>query len=328
MAAPTLSFDPRRVSHDQLFKELFTAFFQELIELFFPEAARELSFAGVEFLDKELATDRPQGAPRRLDLLAKVKTLAGQTRFILIHTEIQEEEDRDEGGSVLPFPQRMARYFLTLRLRHDAPIMPVVFWFAPDKGGVGRDVYEERLFGQAVLRFEYWRVGVRDLSAEDFLATNNPLAPALAARMKRGNLSKLELKRRCLLAAATGPALTDWQRYLLVNIIQTYVKLTPREQSEYEAMMQRPENHEAREVELTWGQQVFLDGERKGEQRGQVRMLAEAFSLRFGAALPAALEAALGAVEDPERLRAALGALLRAATQRDAEAQLTALCAH
>lgn len=323
MAVSASSFDPRRVSHDQLFKALFTEFFPELMELFFPEAARELSFEGVEFLDKELATDRPQGAPRRVDLLAKVRTLQGQTRFILIHCEIQEEEDRDEGGNVLPFPQRMARYFMTLRLRHEAPIMPVVLWFSPNKGGVGRDVYEEQLFGQTVLRFEYWRVGVRDLSAEDFLLTSNPLAPALATRMKR-SISKPELKRRCLLAARRREALTDWQRFLLVDIIQTYVKMNPREQREYDAMMQQPENQEAREVELTWGQQVFL----KGEKDGQMRMLAKAFAGRFGAPLPGPLAAALSASEDPEQLCTALEVLLGATNQKDAEAQLTALCAH
>ena len=55
------------MSHDQFFKELFQACFQQFVELFFPDVAARLDFADVEFLDKEMFTDLPTGAVREAD---------------------------------------------------------------------------------------------------------------------------------------------------------------------------------------------------------------------------------------------------------------------
>ena len=62
----------KALSSDQLFKDLFKSLFRELIELFFPETAKELLLDQPEFIDKEVFTDMPQGARRTLDILALV----------------------------------------------------------------------------------------------------------------------------------------------------------------------------------------------------------------------------------------------------------------
>jgi hypothetical protein len=59
------------IAHDQLFKELLRAFFQEFLELFFPEVAARLDFARVTFLDKEVFADVPEGSRRGLDLVRR-----------------------------------------------------------------------------------------------------------------------------------------------------------------------------------------------------------------------------------------------------------------
>ena len=60
------------MDHDQRFKHMLREFFREFMELFFAVWAARLNFAAVEWLDKELFVDPPQGEKRFLVLVAKV----------------------------------------------------------------------------------------------------------------------------------------------------------------------------------------------------------------------------------------------------------------
>ena len=94
--------------HDQLFKELLQAFFQEFMELFFPQVAAHLDFDRVTFLDKETFTDLPKGKKREADLVARVYTLDGRPEIILTHIEV---EARRRGN----FGERLVQ---TLSIQH------------------------------------------------------------------------------------------------------------------------------------------------------------------------------------------------------------------
>jgi len=59
------------MAHDQLFKELPSAFFREFMELFFPDIAARLDFSRVTFLDKETFTDLPKGEQREAYSIVK-----------------------------------------------------------------------------------------------------------------------------------------------------------------------------------------------------------------------------------------------------------------
>src|SRR5262249_19306749 len=49
------------IDHDRLFKELFSTFFVEFLDLFVPEALAYVEEGSVEFLDKEIFTDVTSG---------------------------------------------------------------------------------------------------------------------------------------------------------------------------------------------------------------------------------------------------------------------------
>jgi hypothetical protein len=70
------------------------AFFREFLELFFPEVAARLDFACVVFLDKEVFTDVPAGSRRELDLVAQVHTQDGIPEPIVLHIEVQAQQER------------------------------------------------------------------------------------------------------------------------------------------------------------------------------------------------------------------------------------------
>ncbi len=66
------------MGHDQRFKEFLQTFLQEFLKLFFPAVARRIDFRNIEFLDKEVFTDREAGSSRRADIVAKLTTHDGQ----------------------------------------------------------------------------------------------------------------------------------------------------------------------------------------------------------------------------------------------------------
>ncbi|MCS6859646.1 MAG: Rpn family recombination-promoting nuclease/putative transposase [Abditibacteriales bacterium] len=299
-------------SHDQLFKDLLRGFFREFMELFFPDAAGRLDFSTVVFLDKEVFTDLPSGRQRTLDLVAQVQTYDGQRELVLIHVEVESQPKRR------PFGRRMLNYYMMLSLRHQLPVFPVVVYLARGAGGLGTEIFEESLFGRRVLTFEYHRVGVADLPAEAYLSSRNPLAYGLAALMQPGRRRPAELKVSCLLGIAR--ALVDEARKgLLVNCVETYLRLDESEQALYEQLVEQPEQKEVKEMLTVYEERGMQRGIAIGEQRGialgTVRGKREAtlrlLRGRFGK-LPKAVEAQVKAMESEAELDALFDAALTA----------------
>jgi hypothetical protein len=173
--------------HDQLIKDLLRTFFREFVELFYPDVAARLDFGRVTFLDKETFTDLPEGSRREADLVAQVYTHDGEPEIVLLHIELQKQRR----GT---FPYRMFEYYALLRLRHKLPVFPVVAYLTPGAGGLVRETYNEDLFGDDILTFRYRAIGLPDLSADDYVASENPLAPALSALMRAGIMDAVTRK--------------------------------------------------------------------------------------------------------------------------------------
>ncbi|MBM3236024.1 hypothetical protein FJZ31_06960 [Candidatus Poribacteria bacterium] len=120
---------------------------------------------------------------------------------------------------------RMFRYFSQLRLRQDIPIWPIVLYMPRACEGLGFETYTETLFGEQFLPFRYWCISLAQLSAEEYLATDNPIAYGLAPLMNHGNLSKPRLKAICLSGIAQSE-ITEVQAAILAYFVDTYLPLT------------------------------------------------------------------------------------------------------
>src|ERR1700731_2019862 len=105
------------IDHDRLFKELFSTFFLEFIQLFFPEVLAYIEAGSLEFLDKEIFTDVTSGERHEVDLVAKVR-FRGAEAFFLVHIENQAQHQAN-------FGKRMFRYFARLHEKHDLPVYPI-----------------------------------------------------------------------------------------------------------------------------------------------------------------------------------------------------------
>ncbi len=248
---------------DQLFKELPHSFFREFLELFFPELAARLEFSRVQFLDKELFTDFPEGSRREPDLVAQVTTLDGEPELILVHVEVQAQHDRH-------FAYRMFEYYALLRLRYKLPVFPVVLYLRPGTGGLAEHIYTESLFGRDVLSFHYAVIGLPDLSAENYREQDNPLAPALSALMQPGALGRLHQKYLSVQQALLS-SVDEARKSLLINLIETYLKLSAAEEEEFARLLGQEEAQEVRRMITVYEERGIAKGIEQGREQGIVQ---------------------------------------------------------
>lgn len=91
MSNPTTEFDTP-------WKDTLERYFSEFIAFFFPQAYGEIEWSrGFEFLDTELQqVVRDAELGRRLvDKLVKIYRSSGEEAWVLIHIEVQSQEEAD-----------------------------------------------------------------------------------------------------------------------------------------------------------------------------------------------------------------------------------------
>ena len=229
--------------HDQLSKSLISTFFADFLCLAAPDSARRLRATEVTFLDKEVFTDWPTGHRREPDLLARVPA-EGRDLQLLIHIEI---ETRARAGMDL----RLWRYYMQLRLRHGLIVLPILVNLRGGRPGLEVQALEEGFDDPATAIFRYRALGLSGCQAEDWLSRPEPLAWAFAALMRPGRLGRVELKLECLRRiSASGVA--GLRKEMLVNWVESYVKLREEEAVQYRRLLEREENREIKAMELTW----------------------------------------------------------------------------
>jgi len=131
-----------RDDYDSPWKEILSAYFQEFMEFFFPHIAREIDWTrGYELLDKELRqiTRESEVGFRLADQLVKVWKKDGEEAWVLVHVEVQAQEEKAFGHRVFVYHYRI----------HDLYKRPVVSLavLADDNPNWHVEGYEEELWG-------------------------------------------------------------------------------------------------------------------------------------------------------------------------------------
>ena len=177
---------PDKPDHDQRLKVLLKEFFQQFFECFFPEWAARFDFGHIDWQDKEVFLDPPQGDRRELDLVARMKlhegappVREGVTDLVaLVHVEL---ESRESAAALRP---RMFEYYVQLRRDTQLPVLPIGLFLRVGLDGVGWDAYEEHFWDRRILRFEYAYLGLPALDGEKYALGENLIGAALSTLMK------------------------------------------------------------------------------------------------------------------------------------------------
>ncbi|MBI1930587.1 hypothetical protein HYR99_40865 [Candidatus Poribacteria bacterium] len=300
----TAEFQPETesIDHDGLFKELLHQCFELFLRLFYPQQAAQLDFSQFTFLEQERLTDYPTGEHRHVDTLIEISTRLG--KLMWIHIEFQSA--RKSG-----FPLRMFRYFSQLRLRGDMLIWQIVLYMPAGCGGVGFEGYTETVFEETFLPFRYWCIGLGDLEAVVYLATENPVAYGLAPLMKHGEISNPRLKALCLNGLATSH-ITPAQVALLACFVETYLPLTQTEEEEFEQLIQR-EEVKVMEFITSWERKGREQGRAEETLRSRRDTLLELLQEKFGS-IPETAVQRVEVISSVEELRRLLKQLVHASS--------------
>lgn len=246
--------------HDQFFKHLLQEFFGDLLRIVAPKLAGKLRVDEPTFLESELFTSAPEGRRRYLDLVARVDSLEGEPEMVLVHVEIERQARKAMG-------LRLLEYAMQLWLEHHRPVVPIVVYLRGGKADVTREEVRIDLFGEILLSFFYRAFGLSRSTAAEYLARPEPLAWGLAGLMRRGEMSEARHRLACLTPVTTAE-LTDRQRYLLVNLVETYVQLDDAAREEYEALLAEEGHEEVATMETTWADKLRQEGIEIGVRRG------------------------------------------------------------
>ena len=140
-----------------------------------PEIERELDLGrGFEFLDKELAEMYPEpekpSNTKVVDKLVKVFFRDGSERWMLLHVEVQGNNEKD-------FARRMFEYYIRIFGKHGRPVAAIAVMTGKD-GKKMPAVYEDRSLWMRA-RYEYKTLCITDYTDEELEASMNPFAAVL-----------------------------------------------------------------------------------------------------------------------------------------------------
>lgn len=251
------------IDHDRLFKELLSTFFVEFLELFLPEVVSYIEPGSITFLDKEVFTDVTAGDKYETDLLAQVQ-FRGEPSFFLIHVE-------NQATSKAAFGKRMFRYFARLFEKHSYPVYPIVVFSYDNPKATAPNEFRVDFPNFSVLRFNYRVIQLNQLNWRDFLSQQNPVASALMVKMKIAPADRPKVKAECLRLLVTlklDPARVQ----LISGFVDTYLKLTPEENTAFNIEIAQIESKETREETMeiitSWTQEGIKIGRQEGRQEG------------------------------------------------------------
>jgi hypothetical protein len=257
--------------HDQRFKTLLQEFFGDFLRLFFRPWAERLDCEKVEWLDKEVFPDPPEGSRHVLDLVARLPTRqavaaprAGdpESWLALIHVEIESPD------KVAPLRPRMFRAYASLRARHGLPVLPIGLYLRVGLEGIGVDAYEEHFWELRPVRFEYLYVGLPALDAVEYVGGENWLGVALAALMRVPRERAAWLGAEALRRLQAAP-LSDQQRFLLGECVQAYLPLDPQQQQEFQKFLSTGPYQGVQAMNTTWYEKGLEKGLEKGREEGR-----------------------------------------------------------
>jgi hypothetical protein len=260
------------MDHDQRFKTLIQEFFVDFLDLFFRDWAVRLDLRTVQWLDKELYPDPPEGTRHKLDLLAKVPVVPAfdpqvPESLLLVHIEI-EAPDR-----VTALTPRLPYYYHFLRDKLQLPVLPIVLYLKVGLDGVGVDRYVEELWGLEVNCFQYLYVGLPGLDGIEYVQGDNWLGVALSALMKIPSDRVAWLGAEALRRLAEAP-LNEQQRFLLGECVQAYLPLDEQQLQQFENLLQSESYAGVRAMNQTMYE--------KGRQEGQRQLICGLIEDRFG----------------------------------------------
>lgn len=166
-------------AYDSPWKDILQTYFEEFLLFFFPQAHREIDWTKQpEFLDKELqevVRDAELGR-RFADKLVKLYRTNGEENWILVHVEVQSQEEDD-------FPKRMFSYNYRIFDCYDREVASLAI-LGDERANWRPAQYGYQLFGCSVdFRFPVVKLVDYQQRLSELEASRNPFATVVMAHL-------------------------------------------------------------------------------------------------------------------------------------------------
>jgi len=186
-AEQTITNEDNRRSEDELWKELISGSFHDMLRSVLPEMARVADTSKpVRFLETELrrlarftrrySSSHPDSR-KFVDILAEVPLISGENAWILLHVEIQGRGGKEN------FPLRMHRYRCLLEGRYNRPVAGLAILVQPIPADQAKGIYCWEGYGSRVL-YEYPVFKIYEGDEERLQKSDNPFDLAHYAGMQ------------------------------------------------------------------------------------------------------------------------------------------------
>jgi hypothetical protein len=161
--------------YDILWKGMIEEVIEDLLLFLEPDIGKELDFErGFEFLDKELAEMHPEpdkpSNTKVVDKLVRIYFRDGRERWVLLHLEVQGNNDKD-------FARRMFEYYIRLFTKYGHPVVAIAIFTGKDGKKIPAMYYDHCLWMRS--RYEYKTLNIADYSDEILMASRNPFAAVI-----------------------------------------------------------------------------------------------------------------------------------------------------
>lgn len=275
----------QQIDFDSPWKDALETYLEDFFALFFPEIHAAIDWARRPiFLDKELQqVVRDAEVGRRLaDKLVQVWRRDGRNEWVLVHVEVQSQEERD-------FARRMFVYHYRLYDRYAREVASLAV--LGDEGAEWRPTeYVTTLWGTA-LRFTYPIVKLRDYRARraELEASDNPFATVvlahLAAQDTRGDAARRRHVKTALTRRLYERGYSRERVLSLFRFIDWLLELPVEQETEFWREIQAYEEERA--------MPYITSVERIGVENGKREALRRIVQVRFQT-VPEALERRIG----------------------------------
>lgn len=262
--------------HDRLFKELIQTFFDEFMQLFFPEASKSIDFKHLKFLQQEVYTDIVAGEKHVVDMLVETR-LREEPGMIMVHIEPQAYVQKD-------FNERMFIYFSRLYEKYRCRILPVAV-FSYDQERNEPHSFTLQFPFLSVMQFRYYKIELKKLDWREYIKGNNPVAAALLSKMGFSPAEKVKVKlefMRMLIRMKLDLARME----LLGGFFESYLKLSSEEEAELQLEISKVDRKEAEAI-----MQITTSWHEKGREEGKIEGKIETAKVALKKGLPVDLVA-------------------------------------
>lgn len=166
--------------YDTPWKESIENYFPEFIEFFYPEAYQEIDWEkGYEFLEKELQQITKEGelGKRLVDKLVKVYRKNGEEKWVLVHIEVQNQEEKT-------FAERMYIYHYRIYDKYKRSVASLAV-LGDERKNWRPNQFKDELWG-CEIKFKFPVIKLLDYKEKwaELEASENPFATVVMAHLK------------------------------------------------------------------------------------------------------------------------------------------------